>query len=183
MTTFETRERGSREAQSGLPRSLNTALDNKTLAGLVLEAVRLVDDEELNPPASSAAAPAFQPRAMLTMLTYCYANGVYGSQDVEMMMYEDADFRALCGMEYPDWRQLKGFRYRNHAALHRTLEETFSGVWRVRGEAGRSGGGNGDGVNGHSSNGLPEPARQEWFSAEAEACIERAMFIDHMAVD
>ena len=183
MTTFETRERGWRESQSRLPGGLDAALDSKALAGLVLEAVRLVDDGELNPPVSTAATPAFRPRAMLAMLTYCYAIGVYGSHDVEGMMYEDAEFRALCGMEYPDWRRLKRFRRNNHAVLRRTIEETFRGVWRLHDGARRSACGNGVGANGHSSNGLPEPARPESFSAEAQACIERAMFIDQMAVE
>ena len=79
-------------------------LEDKELADLVLESVRLVDEGELNPPAGAAASPAFQPRGMLALLTYCYAIGVYGSQDVELMMREDASLRALCGWDIPDWR-------------------------------------------------------------------------------
>ena len=44
-------------------------LGYKEMADLVLETVRFVDEGELNPPAASAAAPAFPPRVMLAMLT------------------------------------------------------------------------------------------------------------------
>jgi len=158
-------------------------LEDKELADLVLESVRLVDEGELNPPAGAAASPAFQPRGMLALLTYCYAIGVYGSQDVELMMREDASLRALCGWDIPDWRQLKRFRRHNRAMLQRALEETFRGAWslscRARGAARAPHGGRPI----EAGNGLPDPAMADWISAEAAACIERAMFIDLMATD
>jgi transposase len=153
-------------------------LGNKELAEVVLEAVRMLDDGELNPPLSPATAPAFRPRVMLAMLTYCYAIGVYSSKDVEEMMYVDAPFRALCGMEYPDWKRLKRFRRDNHPALERTLEETFSRIWILHETPSQTRAD--EPSNGHSSNGLREPARQGWFLIEAQSRIEQAMFIDHM---
>jgi hypothetical protein len=170
-----------------MPRTFTRTIDNKALAGLVLEAVRLVEDGELNPPVSGNSTLAFQPRAMLTLLTYCYAIGVYGSQDVEQMMYADADFRAMFGMEYPDWQRLRSFRRHNPEVVRRTLEETFKGVWRLQG--GTSGGVH-ENENGydreldrHSPEGSPRTFDPESASDEAQACLERAMFIDHMAMD
>jgi hypothetical protein len=117
---------------------------------------------------ASGATTAYHPRAMLAMLTYCYAIGVYGSQDVEELMYSDADFRALCGMNYPDWKQLKRFRRRNLDRLLRTLRATFHGAWSLTCRAGDS---------------AETEAAPEWIEAEAQSRIDRAKFIDLMAVE
>jgi len=158
-------------------------LDNKDLADLVLETVRLVDEGELNPPAASASAPAFRPRVMLAMLTYCYAIGVYGSEDVEQMMREDASLRALCGMDFPDWRRLKRFRRQNHAMLQRALEETFRGAWSLSCRAPQAASAHRGGRVAEARNDLPDAASADWIAAEAAARIERAMFIDLMAIE
>ena len=181
MMTIETRERGGSEARLSLPRNLSPVLDNKALAALVLEAVRRVGDRELNPPVAGNSGLAFRPRALLALLTYCYAIGVYGSQDVEVMMYEDADFRALFGMEFPDWKQLRNFRRHNPAVLRQALEETFKGVWRLQGGIGRGT----DAGGAEATRAVAECATEifEGFSEEAQARLERAMFIDHMAME
>jgi hypothetical protein len=158
-------------------------LDNKELADLVLETVRFVDEGELNPPAASAAAPAFRPRAMLAILTYCYAIGVYGSEDVELMMREDASLRALCGSEIPNWKELKRFRRQNHAMLQRALEETFRSAWSLSCRAQQAGSASRAGPPVEAVHRLPVPAMADWTAAEAAARIEQAMFIDLMATE
>jgi hypothetical protein len=113
------------------------------------------------------------------MLTYCYANDVYGSWDVEQMMHEDTAFRALCGRDYPDSRRFRRFRRDNHAVLKRTLEETLRGAWSLNLSLP-------NGVNGawhELSNGLLEAAGQDWLGREAEHRLEKAMFIDQMSID
>ena len=171
-------------AQPGLPAAGGAAmLENKELADLVLESLRLMDEGELNPPAASIASPAFQPRAMLALLTYCYAIGVYGSQDVEWMMRQDASLRALCGREIPSWRQLKRFRRQNHAVLQRALEETFRGAWSLSCRARTAGGPARAAGPAEVGNGRPKSATADWIPAEVAARIERAMFIDLMALD
>ena len=187
MMTFETRERGWKDPRVRMAGEAAQPLDNKALAALVLEAVRMVDDGELNPPVSPNSTPACQPRAMLTLLTYCYAIGVYGSQDVEEMMYADASFRAMFGMEYPDWRQLRSFRRWNSDILRRTLEETFKGIWRLQGpdaaDADRADNRNGEDLRRQAGVSLPKTFDLESLSDEVQSRLERAMFIDHMAMD
>ena len=158
-------------------------LDNKVWADLVLKNVRLLDEGELNPPGASDAAPAFRPRVMLAILTYCYAIGVYGSEDVESMMREDASLRALCGTDIPDWRRLKWFRRQNHATLQRALEETFRGAWSLSCRAPQAASAHRGGRVAEARNDLPDAASADWIAAEAAARIERAMFIDLMATE
>jgi hypothetical protein len=179
MTTFEDRERARQAAEAGREGGQAKGSDRRTLADLVLEAVRHVGADELIPPVTTEPSPAFQPRAMLAMLTYCYANGVYGSWDVEQMMYEDTAFRALCGRDYPDSRRFRRFRRNNHTVLRRTLEETLRGAWSLN--LGLANGGNG--APKESSNGLLDAAAQEWIAREAEHRLEKAMFIDHMSTE
>ena len=184
MTTLDARERTTRAMEGGKGGGQGNGVARKVLADLVLEAVRHVGAEELNPPVTTEPSPAFQPRAMLAMLTYCYANEVYGSWDVEQMMYEDTAFRALCGRDYPDSRRFRRFRKHNHAVLRRTLEETLRGAWSLnhhpatRGDDASQVSG-----NGQSSNGLPDAATQELIAREAEHRLEKAMFIDQMSVE
>jgi transposase len=174
MITCEARER-ARQIEEAKKGNGQHGLDKKALADLVLEAVRNVGGDELNPPTPTESAPALQPRALLAILIYCYANRVYGSYDIEQMMHEDTAFRALCGREYPDGRQLRRFRRHNHAVLKRTLEEALRGAWK-QGPIG-----NGDAKL--SSNGLTDPAAHDWITQEAESRIEQAMFIDQMTME
>lgn len=164
-----------REARrgDGLPGTLAAVLDPRTLAALVLQAVRQVGDGELMPPMADPSL-ALQPRAMLAMLAYCYANEVYGSWDVEQMMYEDPNFRALCGRDYPDWRRLRRFRRENRAVLRRTLAETFRNACAVGGAPRSAPESGGRGAACQAGAG----AGEDWCEAEAEARIERAMFVD-----
>ena len=156
-------------------------LDNTAWADLALENVRLVDEGELNPPVASVAAPMFRPRVMLVMVTCCYAIGVYGSEDFELMMQEDARLRALCGTRIPDWKRLKRFRRQNHAMLQCALEETFRGAWSLSSRA-REAASAHPGVRPiEAGDRLPDPAMGDWIASEAAARIERAMFIDLMA--
>jgi len=117
----------------------------------------------------------FQPRALLALLTYCYTIGVCGSEDVELMLREDASLRQLCGRDIPDWKELKRFRRHNHAILQRALEETFRRAWSLSCGAQTAG---------RASRSDPlEPETAEWIAAEAAARIEKAMFIDLMATE
>jgi len=177
MTTIEARERARRAETAASTNSQSKELDRQTLADLVLQAVRRVSTQELNPPLTAESSPAFQPRAMLAMLTYCYVNGVYGSYDIEQMMYEDAAFRALCGRDYPDSRGLRRFRRYNHAVLKRTLEETLRGAWSLNLNAATNG------TAKQSSNGLIDAAANDRIAQEAQHRLEKAMFIDHMSIE
>lgn len=176
MDPAERGQVGARRAE-GLPEAPGRTLDAGTMAALVLQAVRGIEDDELVPPGTTPGL-AFQPRSMLAMLVYCYASGIYGSWDVEQKMYEDPEFRALCGREYPDWRRLRRFRRENREVLRRTLAESFRNA--ARWQAAEPPMVRGDRV-GAGSGAAREPLDN--FDNEAEARIERAMFCDAMEED
>jgi transposase len=96
------------------------------LAEAVLASVRQILPEALQPVAPRTAGIGLQPQTLLAVLTYCYARKIYGSQDIELCMCEDAQFRRLCQNEFPRWPALRRFRRYNREALQRCLEQTLS---------------------------------------------------------
>ena len=96
------------------------------LMPVVQRVVGEIADEALVPVAAATRGLAFQPRSLLALLTYCYASGTYGSQEVETSLRKDSILRFLCANELPDWHTLRRFRRHNREVLIRCLEQTLS---------------------------------------------------------
>ena len=90
-------------------------------AQAVQAAARAIPHGVLQPVCAPDAGLAFQPRALLAVLSYCYVHEIYLSSDIEDLMYRDAHFRSLCGNEIPDARTLRNFRRHNHEAIEHCL--------------------------------------------------------------
>jgi hypothetical protein len=93
-----------------LPDDLRVWLDHQALVDLTVRAVLGLD----HPPADSAvpvactsAVPSTTP---MLLLTYCYAAGIYCSEDIEYQLETEPGFRLLCGGEPPDAAALRRFR-------------------------------------------------------------------------
>ena len=109
--------------ESAVP--LVSAQAEPTLTGVVLNAVR-------NQPASALSwfprpdqGLAFQPKALLALLTYCYAKETYAARDIEDCMCRDANFRRLCENEFPGAHIIRQFRRCNREAITRCLAEVL----------------------------------------------------------
>src|SRR5437867_11105047 len=61
--------------------------------------------------------PPYDPRLMVKLLVYGYANGVMSSRKLERATYRDVAVRTLCGDQHPDYRSIARFRARHLAAL------------------------------------------------------------------
>src|SRR5216684_4192069 len=61
--------------------------------------------------------PPYDPRLMLKLLLYGYANGVMSSRKLEQATYRDVAVRMLCADQHPDYRSVARFRARHLAAL------------------------------------------------------------------
>ena len=96
--------------------------------GLVLRSVRVVNPGTLVRVAPLGAGMAFEPGTLLALLTYCYASGVYGSQDIESLLVGDTEFRWRCGNEFPQCRNLRRFRRYNAPRIEQCLAEVLSGL-------------------------------------------------------
>ncbi len=61
--------------------------------------------------------PPYDPRLMLKLLVYGYANGVVSSRKLEAATYRDVAVRMLCADQHPDYRSIARFRRRHLDAL------------------------------------------------------------------
>jgi transposase len=61
--------------------------------------------------------PPYDPRLMLKLLIYGYANGVMSSRKLEAATYRDVAARMLCADQHPDYRSIARFRKRHLVAL------------------------------------------------------------------
>jgi transposase len=61
--------------------------------------------------------PPYDPRLMVKLLVYGYANGVVSSRKLERATYRDVAVRMLCADQHPDYRSIARFRARHLAAL------------------------------------------------------------------
>lgn len=61
--------------------------------------------------------PPYDPRLMVKLLVYGYANGVMSSRKLERATYRDVAVRMLCADQHPDYRSIARFRARHLEAL------------------------------------------------------------------
>ena len=71
--------------------------------------------------------PPYDPRLMVKLLVYGYANGVMSSRKLERATYRDVGVRMLCADQHPDYRSIARFRKRHLDALG----ELFVGALRL----------------------------------------------------
>ena len=167
-----------------LPDDLSVYIGKKTLVKLILDAI-----EDLNARASGYGGlangnPEFQPALMLTLLTYCYATGVYGSTDIELSMQHDQMVRYLCAKNYANPQVLREFRRYTRDRIKECLATVLRRVWELRfcDE---------DAACPMAASAYPGPSFGRWpnrrptpdFAAEAEQRIVRAVRADSMAMD
>lgn len=76
--------------------------------------------------------PPYDPRLMLKLLIYGYANGVCSSRKLERATHRDIAVRMLCAGQHPDYRSIARFRARHLEAL----SELFVQTLRLCAEAG-----------------------------------------------
>ena len=62
-------------------------------------------------------SPPYDPRLMVKLLLYGYANGIVSSRKLERATYRDVAVRMLCADQHPDYRSIARFRARHLEAL------------------------------------------------------------------
>ncbi len=120
--------------------------------------------------------PHLCPPTMVPLLAYCYAAGVYGSQEIEERFYEDGYVRALCGDKVADAARIRCFRRLHRPLLQQGLTDLVAETRRQlsRGSTAESGAG------GKGSANLPDTAVCEREAAER---INQAIQMDCMDLD
>jgi hypothetical protein len=115
---------------------LASASGGQRLLHLALDAVQTADATELRH-ASAWMAPVSAPM-LLTLLTCCYARGLYDSRDIVAAAAYDPMIRYLCKGTRLRWELLRRFRRRHRALLLHCLGCVLKQAWRLKRDEGKA---------------------------------------------
>lgn len=142
------------------------------LLRLALDAVQTADPAELRR-ASARLAPLSAPM-LLTLLTCCYARGLYESRDIMAAAAYDPMIRYLCKGTRLHWETLRNFRRRYRPLLLHCLRWVLKQAWTLKRNEGQA-----------------RARGYDWFehqfatfiAREALARVEVAAILDSAALD
>ncbi|MDB5376402.1 MAG: putative transposase [Rubritepida sp.] len=107
-------------------------LPEDDLAHFVLGAVERVPLGAFSVNARPSGKPQYDPRLMLALLIYAYAQGIFSSRRIERATYRDIGLRYVAANTHPDHDTIAAFRRTNKAAF----EAAFLQVLLIAREAG-----------------------------------------------
>src|SRR3990170_6364172 len=98
------------EAALNAPIILREALPAQHLARLVVDIVAQLDLSKIYAGYAEQGGEAIAPEALLGLLFYGYATGVFSSRKIEKATYENLGFRYVAGGLHPDHDTIANFR-------------------------------------------------------------------------
>lgn len=107
------------------PPDLRAWMDESTLICIVLNGVQSACELGDTSRTLTTHFSAGQPRVLLTILTYCYAVGIYASEEIEARIPTDPSLRYLSVGARPTWHDLRRFRRQERKALHKALNRVL----------------------------------------------------------
>jgi hypothetical protein len=152
-------------------------VNHSVRVGIILNSIGRVAKNTLFPVASAEAGIAFEPRTLLSLLTYCYSMGVLSSRDIESCIGNSAFFRLVCQDEFPDWHTIRRFRRHNREVLRQCLQKTCLELEELRRPA-RASAGNPPVDGAEEKSFVPEG-----IMSSADDRIEEAVWLDSVALD
>ena len=106
-----------RQTRLLLPVDLRDWVPEDEMVHFVIEAVEGLPLLELRSNERGTGSAQYPPRMMLSLLIYCYANGIFSSRRIERATYRDVAVRYLTGDTHPDHDTIAKFRRENFAAV------------------------------------------------------------------
>ena len=80
-------------------------------------------------PKADAALFRETPEPVLrTILTYCYAAGIWSSEDIQAACLHDPTVRYICANDFPSWPVIREFRRRNLPWLSLALQHLLRSI-------------------------------------------------------
>ena len=108
-----------------LPVDMRDWLPEDDLAHFVVEAVERVPPGSFRVNERGTGSAQYHPRMMLSLLIYCYANGIFGSRRIERATYRDIGVRYVASNTHPDHDTICAFRRNNFEAIAETFEQVL----------------------------------------------------------
>lgn len=116
-----------------LPPDLSDLIPGNAMVRLVDAAVKRMDRRLLESLYPGGGAPAHDPAAMLKVVLFCYASGIYSSRKIAAATRENVNLMWLTGMEPLDHSTASRFRTER---VRPVFEDVFAEVVAVLAEAG-----------------------------------------------
>jgi len=115
------------ELEGTLPADASQRIEKIVLMRLVFDAVH-----ETNwPPAPMPIGDATPEPVLRTLLTYCYACGIFSSAEIEAAAQHDSNVRYLCANDSPQFKEIRRFRRRSITHLRESLARILYSVWNI----------------------------------------------------
>lgn len=108
-----------------LPPDMRDWVPGHDLVHFVVEAVEGMDLRSLRINHRGSGSAQYPPSMMLSLLIYCYANGIFGSRRIERATHRDVGVRYLTGDTHPDHDTIAKFRRENFAAVAECFVEVL----------------------------------------------------------
>jgi len=105
------------------PGSPAAASPKESVTAFVAKAAAQTVKESPVPVVVPKTAGPLPPESMLGVVSYCYAKGVYGSNDIGRKLNQDPVFRISCQNQVPRPEDIRRFRRLNREAIQKTLEK------------------------------------------------------------
>ena len=110
-----------------MPPDLRDWVPEDDLVHFIIEAVERVDMKKFSVNHSGSGSAQYDPRMMLALLIYCYANRILSSRRIEQATHLHVCVRFVAVNTHPDHDTICTFRRENFAAI----EETFLQVLTI----------------------------------------------------
>ena len=110
-----------------MPPDLREWVPKDDLVHFIIEAVERVDMQKFAVNHSGSGSAQYDPRMMLALLIYCYANRIFASRRIELATHLNVCVRFVAINTHPDHDTICKFRRENFAAI----EETFLQVLTI----------------------------------------------------
>ena len=104
MEKFKTCQR---DQQLLLPYNLRDWVADDNFVHFIIEAVESIPLETFHYNRRGTGSDSYHPHVMLSLLIYCYANGVFSSRRIERASYRDISVRYILSNTHPDHSTIK----------------------------------------------------------------------------
>src|SRR6202167_1003913 len=115
-----------------LPPSVDDWLPEKHLARFIVDVIDGLDLDRMSRAYRGTSSASYHPRAMVSMLGYGYATGVFSTRKLERATWDSVAFRYIAGGEHPDHDTIATFRRR----FLKHIEKLFVDVLKLAREMG-----------------------------------------------
>jgi len=108
-----------------LPPDLREWVPQDDMVHFVIEAVEGMNLPTFKINRRGSGSQQYPPKMMLSLLIYCYANGIFSSRRIERATYRDIAVRFLTGDTHPDHDTICTFRRENFGAVTQAFLEVL----------------------------------------------------------